>query len=216
MMTLRHPTQPPVRLPGRRIGLTIFGGALVLGALASLVDARNLGLRFELWAMAALIAAYVTAVVAVVRAWLRGHPHVWALSDFLSLTPAQFESVVGDLLGEAGFHELRRVGGAGDLGADLLCRDAAGHKVVVQCKRYAPERRVGSQAIQTFIGMIAVHHRASRGVFVTTSEFTSPAVELAREHHILLIDGQSMVTLAQGVDAGGAYYQAMEDEFAGV
>lgn len=212
MMTLRHPTQPPVRLPGRAIGFTIFGGALLMGLLAGLVDARGLGQRPELLATAALLAAYVAGVVAVVRDWLRTHPRVRTLADFLALSPDQFELAVGDLLSEAGYREMRRVGGVGDLGADLICRDTSGRKVVVQCKRYAPEKRVGSQVIQTFIGMVSVHHRAQRGIVVSTSEFTTPAIDLAREHGILLIDGEALVTLAQGIDAGGAYQHAVEEE----
>jgi hypothetical protein len=211
MMMLRQPTQAPVRLPGREVGLTVFGGALLLGLLASLVDARRPGVRVEVGTNVALAIAYIAAIVTVVRFWIRQHPRARALSDFLTLTPDQFELAVGDLLGEIGYAQIRRTGGPGDLGADLVCRDAAGHRVVVQCKRYAPEKRVGSQALQTFIGMVTVHHRAQRGIFVTTSEFTGPAIELAREHGILLIDGQALVSLAQGVDAGGSY-QHVEDE----
>jgi hypothetical protein len=214
MMTLRQPTETPIRLPGREVGLMVFGGALLLGALTGALDARRPGLRSELLATATLLAAYIAGIVAVVRAWLRRHPRALALSDFLALAPDQFELAVGDLLGEAGYGDVRHVGRAGDLGVDLTCRDTSGHLVAVQCKRYAPEKRVGSQAIQTFIGMINVHHRARRGIFVTTSEFTTPAIELAREHGIMLIDGQALVTLAQGVDAGGSYQQADNEEFA--
>jgi restriction system protein len=212
MISLRRPTPPPARLPGREIGLTVFGGALLMGALASLVDVGQVGSRVELAATAMLTAAYVACIGAVVRGWLRRHPRVRSIGEYLALTPKQFEAAVGDLLREIGFREVRHVGGAGDLGADLLCRDASGRKTVVQCKRYAPGKRVTSPAIQAFIGMATVHHRASHGVFVTTSDFTGPAVELAREHGLLLIDGTSLVALARGVDAGGAYQQATEDD----
>jgi restriction endonuclease Mrr len=43
--------------------------------------------------------------------------------------------------------------------------------------------------------MIFMHHRADRGVFVTTSSFTKPAVGLARHQGIELIDGRRLATL---------------------
>jgi hypothetical protein len=211
MMMLREPTRAPVRLAGREVGLAVFGGALLAGLLAGLVDMRQPGPRVEVGARAALAIGYIAVIVVVARRWLRQHPRARALSDFLALTPTQFELAVGDLLREMGYAQVRRVGGPGDLGADLVCRDASGRQIVVQCKRYSPEKRVGSQAVQTFIGMMRVHHRAQRGIFVATSEFTGPAIELAREHGILLVDGQALVSLAQGVDAGGSY-QYIEEE----
>jgi restriction endonuclease Mrr len=41
--------------------------------------------------------------------------------------------------------------------------------VIVQCKRYAPGTKVGTPALQSFIGMLVAHHRTQVGVFVTTS-----------------------------------------------
>jgi hypothetical protein len=43
-----------------------------------------------------------------------------------------------------------------------------------------------------FIGMIYQHHRAGRGIFVTTSRFSAPAVTLANEHKIILWDGEAL------------------------
>jgi Restriction endonuclease len=40
--------------------------------------------------------------------------------------------------------------------------------------------------------MARTHHRADRAIFVTTSEFSRPAIELARKHHIELMDGNSL------------------------
>ena len=54
--------------------------------------------------------------------------------------------------------------------------------MVVQCKRYAPDNLVGSPVIQSFIGMVKIHHKADLGIFVTTSGYTLPAMNLAKEH----------------------------------
>jgi restriction system protein len=78
---------------------------------------------------------------------------------------------------------------------DILGRDANGRSTAVQCKKYAPSQRIGSKAIQTFIGMQKIHHRTETGVFVTTASFTPAAKKLALEHDIWLIDGPALVKL---------------------
>ena len=116
------------------------------------------------------------------------------LDEVLKLTPAQFEEGVADLLQRLGYRSVQRVGGSGDLGVDITCQDNEGRSVVVQCKQYAGVR-IGSKDIQTFIGMQSVHHKADRGMFVTTSEFTRPARNLAERHGITLIDDKQLLNL---------------------
>ena len=118
------------------------------------------------------------------------------LAEILKLTPAQFEEGVADLLQRLGYRSVQRVGGSGDLGVDITCQDKEGRSVVVQCKQYAGVR-IGSKDIQTFIGMQRVHHEADRGIFVTTSEFTTPAQNLAERHGITLIDDKELLNLIQ-------------------
>lgn len=116
------------------------------------------------------------------------------LAEILKLSPAQFEEGVADLLQRLGYRSVQRVGGSGDLGVDIKCQDKEGRSVVVQCKQYAGVR-IGSKDIQTFIGMQSVHHRADCGMFVTTSEFTTPARNLAERHGITLIDDNELINL---------------------
>lgn len=117
------------------------------------------------------------------------------LHEILALSPASFEVFTRDLLAEHGFSSLRLNGGAGDLGVDILGRDPSGRYTAVQCKLYAPSRRIGSKDIQTFIGMQRIHHGADRGIFVTTADFTPAARELAANHGIWLIDGMTLISL---------------------
>ena len=44
----------------------------------------------------------------------------------------------------------------------------------------------------------SVHHEADGGIFVTTSEFTQPAIDLANRHEILLLDGPELSDLMRG------------------
>jgi restriction system protein len=119
------------------------------------------------------------------------------------LSPTQFEDAVADLLAGLGYQQVRRVGGSSDLGIDVECRDDEGSHVVVQCKRYAPNVRVGSQVVQQFIGMALLHHKADHAIFITTSVFTKPAVALADAHNIELIDGPALERLLACLDSVG-------------
>jgi restriction endonuclease Mrr len=117
------------------------------------------------------------------------------IDSLLSLTPRDFELIVGSLLQAQGYQQVRHSGGSGDLAADLQAFSPQGDFVVVQCKRYALDKRIGTPDIQKFIGMMTVHHRAQRGIFVTTSSFTAPAQALARQHSLELIDGRQLTAL---------------------
>jgi restriction endonuclease Mrr len=116
-------------------------------------------------------------------------------TDKFNISPTEFEELVGALLWRMGYSDVRRVGGAGDLNVDLWCRDINQRLIAVQCKRYLSGQSVGSPAIQTFIGMIYRHHGAARGIFVTTSRFTSDAEALAATNNIMLINGERLTEL---------------------
>ena len=83
----------------------------------------------------------------------------------------------------------------GDLAADLTATDSQGRKVIVQCKRYSPEKTVGTPDLQKFIGMLIVEHKADFGIFVTTSSFSQKAIEKAKEWKAVLqlVDGNLLV-----------------------
>jgi restriction system protein len=130
------------------------------------------------------------------RRWLA---RLQTIEDFLMLTPTQFELAMQALLQELGYRNVQHTGGSGDLAADLQCVTPQGQHIVVQCKRYRPGHLVGSPDIQQFIGMATVHHRAQGGIFITTSSYMQPALTLARQHGIELIDGQRLAQLMEQV-----------------
>jgi restriction system protein len=149
--------------------------------------------------LGAAMAGSTTLAVAIwLRLRFRRRLRVRRYESLLALTPRGFEEEIGRLLAGLGYSQVQRVGRPGDLGADLICRDRRRKRVVVQCKRYAPGRRVGSADIQAFIGMMTVHHQADRGLFVTTSAFTAPALDLARQHGVELFDGERLARLVAG------------------
>lgn len=120
--------------------------------------------------------------------------HAKNLGELLVLTPSEFEHAIGSLLSGLGYRDVVVSGKAGDLMADITCRDTQGRLVVCQCKRYSPGHSVGTPEVQAFIGMRHAHFGAAEGIFVTTSRFTNPARALAKKHHITLMDGETLTS----------------------
>jgi restriction system protein len=96
---------------------------------------------------------------------------------------------------------MRVTGGAGDLAIDIAGRDVTGRTVLVQCKRYAQGKRIGSPQVQTFLGMARFRDESARRILVTTSDFTEPALEVGRRAGVELVDGATLVRMALEVEA---------------
>jgi restriction system protein len=171
------------------LGMTLLLGA-IYGAVWSLIDPD--------WALPSVIGVAALLVAFWLLVGLRRLGRRRTLGRLISGTPTEFEETVADLLREQGFRGVRRTGGAGDLTADIVARDRAGRLVVVQCKRYAPGKPIGSKDLQTFIGMQRVHHEADYGLYVTTSTYTAPARALADRHGITLVDGADLTEVLGG------------------
>lgn len=126
-----------------------------------------------------------------------------SLHSLLALSPSDFEECVASIFRRLGWRDLRRVGGPGDVAADLIGTDPDGRRTVVQCKRF-DHTAVGSPVVQTVLAMAHLHHSAERAVVVTTSRFTKDARRLAKLHEVELIDGKSLLALARRADPATA------------
>ncbi|MFE9425811.1 restriction endonuclease [Kitasatospora sp. NPDC006697] len=118
------------------------------------------------------------------------------LEAFDGSSPERFEDMCRELLERDGFTDAVRVGGAGDLGADVLARDTLGRRVVVQCKRYA--KPIGSREMQTFNGTARPEHRAAVPVMVRLNGFTAPAIDFAQKHRLHLVDRERLARWSAG------------------
>ena len=69
-------------------------------------------------------------------------------------------------------------------------------QIFVQAKRYAEGHNIGAGAIRDFYGALSLK-KAHKGIFVTTSAFSQPAVDTARGlgSRIVLIDGTQLSRL---------------------
>lgn len=118
-------------------------------------------------------------------------------------TPPFFERLIVDLLLAMGYgpgmaEAGRAIGRSGDGGIDgVINEDALGlDAVYIQAKCWAADNRVGRPAIQQFVG--SLHGvGATKGVFVTTSDFSAEARSYVErvQQRVILIDGQRLARL---------------------
>lgn len=144
------------------------------------------------------------------------------LSRLVEQEPTFFEDAVVKLLLAMGYGG---VGGRGvttaltnDGGIDgVIDQDVLGlSKVYVQAKRYSPGISVQRPEVQGFVG--ALSGKADGGVFITTSRFSSGAIEWISTvpARIILIDGQRlaelMIEYGVGVQSQRSYRVVEIDE----
>lgn len=120
-----------------------------------------------------------------------------------AMSPTAFEHLVVDVLLAMGYGGPAGRGtvtpASNDGGVDgIIDQDALGlSKIYVQAKRYAKDNVVGRPALQSFVG--ALHGKATQGVFITSSSYTSDARTYAEELgggvSLVLIDGEHLARL---------------------
>jgi len=125
-------------------------------------------------------------------------------------SPAFFEGLIIKLLLSMGYggavEEAGKVlGRSGDDGVDgVIDQDALGlDRIYVQAKRYADANVVGPAAIRDFFGSLD-RHKATKGLFVTTSSFSRNARETADylSKRIALVDGAALARLMLRYNVG--------------
>ncbi|TAJ32187.1 MAG: restriction endonuclease [Reyranella sp.] len=149
------------------------------------------------------------------------------LTRLRTLDPMQFEQVVIDLLVAMGYgggrEEMAKAfKRSADNGVDGVVReDKLGLDVVyMQAKRYAADNHVDVSSVRDFAGSLE-YHRATKGVFVTTSRFTASAKDYVSRigKRVVLIDGgelaRHMVDHRVGVRVKDTYevFELDEDAF---
>lgn len=118
--------------------------------------------------------------------------------DYAAMDPYDFEEAVAGLCRRDGCADAEVVGGAGDLGADVVATTPDGRRLVVQCKRYTSDNKVGSQDLQRFGGTCYAVHGAEVALVVTTGEFTEPALEYAGQCGILCVGLDELTAWSEG------------------
>ena len=125
------------------------------------------------------------------------------ISRILKANPTFFENLIIKLLVAMGYSNntdegWEHTGKTGDDGIDgVINQDVLGvDKIYIQAKRYADNHSVTAGDLRNFIGALDMC-RAVKGVFVTTSSFTTDAKNTVKKasKNIVLIDGSQLTKL---------------------
>jgi Holliday junction resolvasome RuvABC ATP-dependent DNA helicase subunit len=113
------------------------------------------------------------------------------------LSGTAFEQLVTSLLNAMGFQaEMTQASGDGGIDVVATLNQAfVGGRYLIQCKRYAPDVLVGAPAVRDFYGALMADRRAIKGIFITTSDFTTQAQDFAAHLPMELINGDLLRTL---------------------
>lgn len=138
------------------------------------------------------IVASVDEINSELISYLAHHPELMH-----ELNPRKFEELVATLLRSQGFNPTITPQ-TRDGGRDIIATrsDPLGDLLyVVECKRYAPNKKVGVQQVRGIYG-VAQSERATKAILVTTSSFTPDAVAFATplKYNVMLADFHSLKT----------------------
>jgi len=133
------------------------------------------------------------------------------------VTPDFFEDLLIELLlamgyggtGEGAAHAL---GKSGDNGIDgVIDQDPLGvDQIYIQAKRYSQGNNIGAGDIRDFFGALNLK-KAQKGIFITTSDFTSSATQTAKDlgMRIVLINGKELAKLMLRYNIGSRDEQVL-------
>lgn len=134
-----------------------------------------------------------------------------------NVTPAFFEDLLIELLvamgyGGTGEGAAQALGKIGDNGVDgVIDQDPLGvDQIYIQAKRYAEGNNVSDGDIRDFFGALNLK-KAQKGIFITTSDFTSSAIETAQNlsTRIVLINGTELAKLMLRYNIGSRDEQVL-------
>ncbi|WP_330346597.1 restriction endonuclease (plasmid) [Streptomyces europaeiscabiei] len=203
----RRTRRPSKRQQQRDAQLIVF--VVVAVAVVSLVVMVVNWLLAHWWVLAGVL---VLAVLAG-AGWLynrqqraqweavRAQSLRYELSQLDALHHSRFEDAVRDLMQRDGCRDAQRVGGRGDLGADVKATDPFGRRWVIQCKHRRNGARgsaVGTPDLQVLNGTARQVHGADIAVIVTNGRVTGPAVDFAKQQRLHVVDRQTLAVWASG------------------
>ena len=134
------------------------------------------------------------------------------MNEIMKISPYDFERLVVKLLIAMGYGTLEENKDAvtpksGDEGIDgIVSADKFGFdSIYIQAKQWKKDNLVSRPEIQKFIGALATTQGATKGIFITTSDFTKGAVEIISkqtQNKIVLVNGKQLAKLMIEYDLG--------------
>ncbi|MCC2644613.1 MAG: mrr [Burkholderiales bacterium] len=140
------------------------------------------------------------------------------LEQFRLMNPYNFEKIILDFLVQMGYGKAIGTPYTNDEGIDgIINKDPLGlEKIYIQVKRYLANNKIGRPALHAFIG--SIHNKNSKGLFITTSDFTADAVEYAKLTNLVIINGEQLADLMFDYDFGvqtksTIYIKQLDEDF---
>ena len=110
---------------------------------------------------------------------------VYCDTDFVSLDPYEFETLIGTLFERKGY-KVTITPRTGDYGVDVIAKNSF-ETIAIQAKKYCQNNRISNVDVQKLLGgMNYQDYQADRSILVTTSDFTKMALEQAKGNPIEL------------------------------
>ncbi|MFF1723335.1 restriction endonuclease [Streptomyces sviceus] len=164
--------------------------------------------RFETMHQRTLVEIDRLAAVDDRRALFAQGKESYSLGRIQEFDGKDFEVLVAWLTHRDGMRVIRKHGGTGDRGADVISETPDGRRVVVQCKQTsrAARQTVTSTNVQTFNGTARLEHKADIALMVTNGAFSEPARDFANDHAIHLIGATELERWATW---GDSLYEVM-------
>lgn len=119
----------------------------------------------------------ITDINEEVKKYFKKHPE-----KLYDLSPRKFEELVASILEDMGL-DIQLTKATRDGGTDIIAsikNALTSLLILVECKRYAPENKVGVDIIRNVAGVHTLKNPA-KSIIVTTSTFTKDAKEIAKE-----------------------------------
>lgn len=130
--------------------------------------------------------------------------------DISTLSGTEFEILVQRLLKEEGYENVIKIGGAGDLGVDIIAsirqQDRLLHHIF-QCKRWVSD--VGSDPIQRLFAE-KMRRGVDHAVCVTTSGYTNDGKKVAKDLEVEIVDGDQLMQRLNR-HFPGEYYNGIQE-----
>ncbi|MFF4409834.1 restriction endonuclease [Streptomyces sp. NPDC001404] len=138
------------------------------------------------------------------QCWSKAHraPLPTSIENWRALSPGDFERSIARLCKRDGCKDVEVLGGSNDRAGDVKVRTPDGRRMLLQCKRYQRGNNVGAPVLYAVNGTYRVTHGCDLAAIVTTSSFTTSAVDwnadLAPQDRLRLVGERHLLAWADG------------------
>jgi len=122
----------------------------------------------------------------------------FTIESFRQISPQQFERLISSLYEKMGY-QVKQTPQTRDQGVDIFAKrvgESGPESLAIQCKHYQTGP-VGVEHSRSLYGVIQDQPSITKGILVTSGEFSRECMEFARNKRIFLIDGKYLVGLLE-------------------